>query len=107
VKGLNLRRIAIGYAIGTGVAVEAAAAAAWRAVCATHVRETRLINETIQRIGVDRTGFQARFFDTCIAKVNRLARFLKRDLVFEQQRAAIGMPESVFRVHEDAERRRP
>ena len=71
-----------------------------------HAPRQALIGKAVCRIGVDRTGFQARFFDTCVAKVNRLARFLKRDLVLEQQRAAIGVPEPIVRMHEDAERRR-
>ena len=106
VEGLNLWRIAIGRAVGTGVAVETTAGSARRAVLPTHMRQTGLVRETIRRISVDRTGFQTRFVDTCIAKVNHFASFPKRNLVLEQQRAAIGVPEPVLRMHENAERRR-
>jgi hypothetical protein len=63
-KGLKLWRIAVVGTIGTGVAVKTAAGAARRAALPTHMRQTSFIRETIRRIRVDGTGFQARFVDT-------------------------------------------
>jgi len=69
------------------------------------MRQTVLIGEPGCSIGIDRAEFHARFSDTCIAKMTRFASLLNRNLNVEKQRPAIGVPEAVFGMHENAERR--
>ena len=91
-KGLHLRRIAIATAIRAGIAVEAATASARLAMGASNMAEAGSMGKALPGIGIDRTGFQAGFIDTCVAKMNRFMNLGGRNLVFEQQGAAIGMP---------------
>jgi hypothetical protein len=74
VEGLLVGRIAVFRSVGTGVAVEAAAVAARRAVAAADMRQAGFVGEYGFGMSADRTGFQARFSDTCVAEMNRLLR---------------------------------
>src|SRR5438105_8601644 len=97
VKGLHLRRIAIIRAVRTCIAVETAAGPAGLAARSSHMAKAGLVGKTQLGIGIDRTGFHAGFVSACVAEVNRFVRF-GEDNLFEQKRAAIGMPEPVLRM---------
>ena len=64
-------RIAVGRTVRTGIAVETAAAHAGAACSRVHMREAGRVVESSGRVGVDRAGIQARFSDTCVAKMHR------------------------------------
>src|SRR5690606_1033369 len=103
---LHLCRIAISPTMWACIAIEAAAFPASIAERAPHMRKTGTIVEALHRKGIDRAGIHARFSETCIAEMNRLLRHFDHNLMIEQERAAIGMPEPVFGMHENTQRRR-
>ena len=105
-KSLNLGRIAVVRPVGTGVAIQASGFAAGCAGRAADMLKAGVVSEAARRMRIDRAGFHAGFPYTCIAKVNRFVRDLHRNLIIEQQCAAIAVPQAIFGVHEDTERRR-
>src|SRR5690606_7204947 len=103
-KRLDWGGIAVFDAVGARIPVQAAHGAARSATGAAHMRQAGTMSKSGLRIGIYRACFQARFSVTCIAKVNRNLRLGQRKLDIEKKCAAIGMPQSIFGMHEDAQR---
>lgn len=61
--------------------------------------------EITLQYGASRTGIQARFPVTCVAKVNLFLNYGNGPFPVTQQCPAIGMPQAIFGMHEDTKRR--
>ncbi len=105
-EGLDCSRIAVCSAMRTGIAIQAPFLAAVASPHAARESETPPIVEASFGIGLYRAGFETGLFGARVAEMNRFPDPVERQFDIEQQRAAIGVPEPIFRMHEDAERRR-